>query len=1173
MKRKKCLRLAALIMSAVMVLGGMTVLASAASDDSGSSSASLDNIKELLNAISYEEYNAKYSNVPKASETVQVNVSEYITQDEGFEWTTADGREGLSTPSDGMVSWKVNIPATGRYAVRIEYYPTANRTTSIERVLMINDKVPFAEARFLTLVKNWTNMYEQAVVNPGKEEAESVKDKAVQAGFTDAAVKDGQVVFAAPAYMTAAMSDFCDEYLVRYLKTDIEGNELRPTSVETPKWMVYEVKDSSGYYLENFEFVFEAGENTITLEGKNEPMIIGAITLYPLEDVPSYEQYMTQYADQEPGQDTIKIEGEFTTASSHTTIYPVEDRSCAINSPTDVKRSVLNTVGGEKWETAGQWLEYTFKVETSGMYDIVSRFKQEWLDGMSVCRSLYLYSQGLEPGAKGYYNGAPFSEARQLTYNYSSSWQVTGLSLGERYDSNGDGKINDKDDLRTYQVYLEAGTVYTVRFEITLGRMGDVVNQTEDILTNINNDYLNIIKLTGASPDSLRDYYFSEVMPDTMIDLVVQSRRLYQMADELTELAGEKSSNVATLEKIARLLNEMGTDDDEVAKNLETLKSYIGTLGTFLSDAQTQPLQLDYIMIQPAGSSLPKATPNFFQSFLHEVKSFIQSFFRDYNSMGALEASSEDSVEVWLATARDQSQVIRNLINNDYTPDTNITIDLKLVAAGTLLPSILADAGPDVYLGLSQGDVINYAIRSALINIEGFDDFDEVSSNFTDAAMLVLGMEDADETMHYYGLPETQSFPMMFVRIDILADLDLNIPTTWDELQACIPTLQANNMQIGLTTDSKIFLYQNNGNLYADNGMRINLDSQEGLYAFEKMCDLFTTYSFPYQYDAANRFRTGEMPIVLGDYTTLYNQLKVFATEIEGKWQFAPLPGERQEDGSINNVSISTVTAVVMVKCCEDEARERAWSFMKWYTGEECQTSFANEMVAILGPSAKQATANRKALSSLPWTTEEFEQVWLQFNNLAAVPNYPGSYIIDRYTNFAFLSAFNDKADPSTALLQYINTINKEIERKRNEFNLETLSDGETDYKDLLTKRLAQITQLIDAIRKNKDYSSSYDALLTEVETAIRSDNIAIMMTALEHVNAQYEQLDPDGSKYEADRITVMGYDMNDTTLTKAEKKKLRNCFSYEVYKNTNEIATQFKCMADFLADAVSLTD
>ena len=52
----------------------------------------------------------------------------------------------------------------------------------------------------------------------------------------------------------------------------------------------------------------------------------------------------------------------------------------------------------------------------------------------------------------------------------------------------------------------------------------------------------------------------------------------------------------------------------------------------------------------------------------------------------------------------------------------------------------------------------------------------------------------------------------------------------------------------------------------------------------------------------------------------------------------------------------------------------------------------------------------------------------------------------------------------------------------------------------------------------------------------------------------------------------VMGYDMTDTSLTKADKKKIRKCFSYEVYKNTDELATQFKCMVGFLEDAARLT-
>ena len=1177
MRGTKFKRLAAFLLSASMLLGSFAVVASAAEQDtSGGGSitdVSLEELKELLNAISYEEYTEANHDVPRGTETVEVSIKDYITEDEGFEYRTEGGREALYTPYNGSVSWKVNVPTTGKYAIKLEYYPNQNRSTSIERILKINDKVPFAEARFLALPKRWVNDYTDAVLTPGaKQSADALADLAREAGYEDVRVEDGKVYIGFPDFMTQSMSEFADDYRVRFFQTDITNNEIRPTAKDEPAWMTYYLKDSTGYYIENFEFVLKEGENTITLEGQNEPMSIASITLYPLTDAIPYEDYIKKYENAPVGQDVIKIEAEHSTVASNKTIYAVEDRSCAINSPTDTTCSLLNTVGGEKWATANQWVEYTFRVGSSGMYDIVSRFRQNILDGMYTCRAMYLYSDGLAAGDDGYYNGAPFAEAQKLVYDFDDNWQVTALSNGIQYDSNGDGKINKKDQDITYSVYLEKDVTYTIRFEVTLGRMGDVVRQVEDILSAINTAYLDIIKLTGTNPDKYRDYGFSQVMPDTMKSMVIQSRNLEKLAEELTELAGEKSSNVATLEKVSRLLKEMGTNDDNVAKNLSNLKTYIGTMGTFLSDAQTQPLQLDYIMIQPADSALPKATPNFFESFVHEVKGFFQSFFRDYDNQGALVETDEDSTEVWFATARDQSQVIRNLVNNDFTPSTNISVDLKLITGGTLLPSILAGSGPDVFLGMGQGEVINYAIRSAILSIEHFDDFEETAANFTDAAMLVLGIEDADEQMHYYGLPESQGFPMMFVRTDILANLGLEIPKTWDDIMAAIPTLQANNMQIGLSTDYKIFMYQMGGDLFADDGMRINLDSQLGLAAFEKTCNLFTMYSFPYKYDGANRFRTGEMPIMLGDYTGLYNQLKVFATEIEGKWSFMPLPGEIQADGSINNVSISGVGASVMVKGCEKDKQQSAWEFMKWYTGDKCQVDYSNEMVAILGPSAKQAVAHKNALASLPWTTAEYEQVQLQFNNLAAVPNYPGAYIIDRYTGFAFLSAYNDKANPSDALLSHINSINKEIERKRNEFNLETLNDGETNYKDLLTKRLTQLGQIVDFIRNNSEYKSEYDALLAQIESALLSDDAAELAEAAKAVGELVKTLDPDGSIFAADRTAVMGYDMNDTSLTKAEKKKLRKCFSYEVYKNTSNLVTQLKCAEDFLSDAARLT-
>ncbi|MEE0968699.1 MAG: hypothetical protein U0M06_04940 [Clostridia bacterium] len=184
-----------------------------------------------------------------------------------------------------------------------------------------------------------------------------------------------------------------------------------------------------------------------------------------------------------------------------------------------------------------------------------------------------------------------------------------------------------------------------------------------------------------------------------------------------------------------------------------------------------------------------------------------------------------------------------------------------------------------------------------------------------------------------------------------------------------------------------------------------------------------------------------------------------------------------------------------MVDGCDNP--KKAWEFMQWYCGEECQVQYSNEMVAILGDSAKHPTANIDALSSLPWTTDELRNLELQFNNLASIPNYPGYYFIDRYTNFAFLSAYNDNANPVTELLSYINTINKEISRKREEFGLETLEIGQT----LASKRLDQAKEELEGI-ENSSYTEQIKAALAAIATETDIEAISAAADALKTADA-----------------------------------------------------------------------
>lgn len=1116
--------------------------------------------------------------------------------------TVIYGKTCLYTPDQGTVTWSLDFAAmgvtgAGLYTIELDYYPVEGKAVSAEREFAINGEVPFSEARSLSLPKIWSSFQADGTTALAavytltkKDSLDTILAEATAAGFSPVPAEDGSsVTFYKPSVMTQAKSEFIDKYSLRFFVVDANNNELRPTMVQTPEWTTYTMRDSEGYYSEAFGFVLtpENGSVQFSLEGVNEAIAISSIRLVPYAELQSYDSYLNeinQTAGNAQGGSIIKIEGEDTIHTSTNVVYPVEDNSSALTSPVDSDRTVLNTIGtnstgAEKWAVPGQWIEYSFKVDSAGLYDLYTRFKQSYLDGMYVSRSLYVYTNYTKEdylaafgNTCGYYNGVPFAEASQLRFDYNTAWQVSTLTSG--MDANQDG-VPD-----SYQLYFRDGVEYTVRLEVTLGTMSEQVRRIESIVEALNQDYLDIIKLTGTSPDDYRDYSFSRLLPDTLMDMIIQANELEKVSTFLKESAQVASTYSGICDKLVNLLDRMVRDEDSIAKNLDTFKSYVGSLGTLLTDAKTQPLQIDYIMIQPSTAEAPKANANFFQSFWHECKSFFASFYRDYDSMGAMDdGTAKETISVWVPYGRDQANVLRNLATNKFTPQYEIAVDLKLVNGGTLLPSILAGMGPDVYMGLDQGTVINYAIRGALANIEtiaydSVEDFEKVMHNeFNSAAMDVLGIADEDGDMHYYGLPETQDFPMMFIRMDVLADLGIKeIPTTWDDIYNLQSVLEGKNMEIGVTTDYRMFLYQMGGELFADEGMRINLDSQIGLASFEKMCNMFTQYSFPYSYNAANRFRSGEMPIIISSYTGLYNQLKVFATELDGCWTFVPLPGFEyvDENGNtqINNQSISSCTAVVMIKGTKSVSA--SWDFMRWQTGADCQVEYASEMVAIIGESAKHSTANRTALESMPWTRSEYEQVQAQFENLASIPNYPGSYILGRYTEFAFLSAYNDDADPREELLRYINTINTEITRKREEFNLETLEIGQT----LADKRLDQALEAIRYLEERHNADGKYTALITDAKYALANNKIDQLYAAEEQFRKVLEaDWTAAGSKTKSitkvsgETITVPDYYVNVSKQTASE----HSGHSYKI-GDLNEMSLVFflaECLED-TADALA---
>ena len=392
--------------------------------------------------------------------------------------TTYDNRTALYTPNNGSVVWTLNFGSkpTSLYSIELLYYPVVGKATAVEREFYLNGEAPFSEARALTLEKIWasykpdgTSPLEAVYTLGKKDDINAIVAEAEAAGLTVTRAEDNtSITVARPVAITQAIYEFIEKYNLRFFITDANNNELRPTMVQTPEWTTTALRDSGGFYANDFGFVVTPDANgnvKFRLDGVNESMALAEIRLKPYQGTPTYAEYIASLKNNNVDTDRagtaqIKLEAELTSNGSSNGVYPVEDRSSAMTSPADTTRVLLNTIGTEKWSTAGQWVEYRFKLDaegSSGMYDIYSRFKQSYLDGMYVSRMLEIYTDcaTLEQyvakygTAAGFYNGVPFSEASGLRYDYGTNWQVTQLSNG--YDLDGDGVAD------TYPLYFHEG--------------------------------------------------------------------------------------------------------------------------------------------------------------------------------------------------------------------------------------------------------------------------------------------------------------------------------------------------------------------------------------------------------------------------------------------------------------------------------------------------------------------------------------------------------------------------------------------------------------------------------------------------------------------------------------------------------------------------------------------
>jgi len=791
-------------------------------------------------------------------------------------------------------------------------------------------------------------------------------------------------------------------------KTDNQGNHLKPDQVEKPEWVTAYVKEAEGYVAGNLSVYLEKGVHTITIMSLREPMMLGSITLANSEAALSYTDVKSKWdslgiTDSKGQMKTI--EAEHASKKSSQMFYPIQDQSTPAVTPYSAKSLLNNTIGGVNWDHVGDWIEWEFDVEESGYYYISMYTKQNFVQGIPVYRKITIDGD------------VPFKELEGYQFNYDGDWRMDTLS-----DSSGSA----------FRIYLEAGK-HTIRMEVVLDDFSGIIDRVNDVLQNLNSVYRKIIRITGVAPDTYRDYQIEETLPELKGEIGAMRDELTAIVTDMKNMASVSGDSERILVTMRDQLDDLYKNVEKFSKVLDTYKTNLSAIGIWIGDVTAQPLQIDRIFVYSPDQKTPKVNDGFFQKLFHELKKLFYSFIINYNIIGNV-ADDEDArtITVWIGTGRDQANILKSLTDERFTYKTGISVNVMLVDMGTLLQATLAGEGPDVAIGVGGDIPMNFGLRNAAADLSQFPELVDLKDDFIKSAWVPYEYGDA-----VYGLPETLSYPMMFYRKDILDELGIEPPKTWDEVKVVLSVLSNNQMDLGMLPTEVTFasmLYQNGGTYYKADGKASNLDSEIGINTFKQYTEYYTLYTLDRATSVTNRFRTGEAPIIIADYTT-YNELVASAPDIKGLWGFTTIPGTVQEDGSIDCTAAAGGCATIMMQACKD--KPAAWEFMQWWASAETQLAYGLELEGVMGSAARYPTANKEAFASLPWSVTEYSALSEQMEHLEGIPQVPGGYYTWRNVNNAFYTTVVSKTmQPREALTEYVRYINEEINYKRKEFGM-----------------------------------------------------------------------------------------------------------------------------------------
>lgn len=791
---------------------------------------------------------------------------------------------------------------------------------------------------------------------------------------------------------------------------DRYGNEIVTMPDKLIQWENKALSDASYRYSQPLSIELTQGVHELVIAVSEGNFLLGNLYIQKPLTVPAYTG--SQKAE---GDELITIQGEDFYLRNDSSIHATGEYDSAVD-PLSATETVLNTVDSASFKTAGQTITWSFRVDKAGYYYLAMNYKQSDKNEFPVFLDWEIDGE------------IPNTAFQNWQAEYTTKYRTTTLQ-----DSDGNN----------LSVYLEEG-YHTISATISADNLRYALEQVDEIMNGINDLSLEVTKVAGTNKDKYRDLRLTRYIPDVQTRIYNWVDRLYELAEFGTQFVDEDDpEDVAAFAYLiiaAKQLKTLGDEPNELIYRVDELSTSQNSINTqianFIDLINRNNLSIDRLYVYQEDAKLPKKL-GFFQGIWLSVQRFANSFFGTSYSA----SNTDDShLQVWVNRPRQYVEIMQKMIDEQFTTQTGIEVDLSLMTDANKL--VLANASgdtPDIATGINYSIPFELGIRGALVDLTKFDNYQEVFGRYNEGILVSSVIGDG-----LYSLPETMNFYVMFYRSDILEKLGLEAPDTLQDLIAMLPDLQMRGLNVYYPTASMMamrnfhgttpIIFQYGGSLYGETALDITANDEASIEGITALTELFTIYDLPV--DVPNfyqHFRNGDLPIGIADFNS-YNLILNAAPEIANSWEIALIPGLLDEEtGEVLRYCSGGAESTVMFSS-NDEREQQAWEFMDWWSSAEVQAEFGQMLQIMYGDEYIWPTANLEAFGNLPYPTAHKDVIMEQASNILEAPRLLGSYMMERELSNAFNDIVVQGKTLRSRIDDMIKLVDRETERKLEEF-------------------------------------------------------------------------------------------------------------------------------------------